>query len=315
MSEEMREGLQQEQPSAEEVRLTEDGGIEFVEQSQEDVGETQGSVEETQGETRYTPEEIERDGIDKLDPNKLPPELLPFYKSMQADYTRKTQALAEERKAIERVLDKALSHPELAREFMSDPELVGLVQRHPELAQKFQAVSQMAQPQEDFFDSIAEQAKQLVEQQLGEEFDEFNPKHLAAFNLAVQQIQSQVQAQQAIQSKLLELQQKEPHFAEIDRYAEEKLFQMPYAEAIKIINAFQTGDLDTALAFWEQCRKEWYEKNLNQTQSQAKPQPQPVKVESAGTGQAQTQPHIDPKMIANLSPDEQEQLLIKLGLV
>ena len=36
-----------------------------------------------------------------IDPSKLPPELQPLYKSMQADYTRKTQEVAELRKSFE----------------------------------------------------------------------------------------------------------------------------------------------------------------------------------------------------------------------
>lgn len=36
-----------------------------------------------------------------VDPSKLPPELQPFYKSMQADYTRKTQETATIRKMLE----------------------------------------------------------------------------------------------------------------------------------------------------------------------------------------------------------------------
>ena len=39
--------------------------------------------------------------LSTLDPTKLPPETQPFYKSMQADYTRKTQALADDRKKLE----------------------------------------------------------------------------------------------------------------------------------------------------------------------------------------------------------------------
>lgn len=39
--------------------------------------------------------------LSTLDPTKLPAEAQPFYKSMQADYTRKTQALADERRKLE----------------------------------------------------------------------------------------------------------------------------------------------------------------------------------------------------------------------
>ena len=38
---------------------------------------------------------------DKIDPTELPEELQGVYKSMQADYTRKTQSLAEERKSLD----------------------------------------------------------------------------------------------------------------------------------------------------------------------------------------------------------------------
>ena len=36
-----------------------------------------------------------------VDPEKLPDDLKKLYKNMQADYTRKTQELAEHRKGIE----------------------------------------------------------------------------------------------------------------------------------------------------------------------------------------------------------------------
>lgn len=39
--------------------------------------------------------------LETLDPTKLPAEVQPFYKSMQADYTRKTQAVADMRRQIE----------------------------------------------------------------------------------------------------------------------------------------------------------------------------------------------------------------------
>jgi hypothetical protein len=39
--------------------------------------------------------------LSTLDPTKIPADVLPFYKGMQGDYTRKTQALAEERKKLE----------------------------------------------------------------------------------------------------------------------------------------------------------------------------------------------------------------------
>jgi len=335
------QGLQQmEQPVSQDANATQEQTTEQVEQkpevfldddgnlvvSDEVLGLSEGGeqpeAEETseqnepQEEQRYyTKEEIEQLGIGKLDPNRIPPELVPFYKSMQADYTRKTQALAEERKVVEKLLDKALSHPELAKEFMNDPELVSLAQKHPELAQKFQVVSQMAQPeqQQNFLDVITEQAKRIVEAELGEEFDEFNPKHIAAFNLALQNIQNQIASQQAVQHKILQVKQSEPHFEEIDVYAQQKLAQMPFQEAMKIVNALQTGDLDTVLSFWDECRREWY--NLNKAQPQAQPQaqarqaPQPPKVEPSGQGQAQAQNQFDLRRFATAPEEEKIEML------
>ena len=294
--------------------LTEDGDVVEVDSGLSEEGEQpEGEESQAEGQPKYyTPEEISELGLEKLDPNRLHPELVPFYKSMQADYTRKTQALAEERRAIERVLDKALSHPELAKEFMNDPELISLAQKHPELAQKLQAVSRVAQSQDvNPIKRLTEMAKKAVEQELGEEFDEFNPEHMTALALKVLEIRQQYARQQAIQQKLAELQASEPHFAEIDRYAKEKLAQMPYAEAVKIEQALKNGDIEAVLSFWEQCRKEWYQKNLNPQPSQPAPPP----VEGAGKGEVEVSVRPDPSSIAGMDDDEIAQWLIKNGFV
>jgi hypothetical protein len=339
-------GLQTEQPAEvkEEFRITEDGLIEgdfsdwglpadenqgeqpSGEQGEEGQGQEQQQAQQQQAQQgqeqqqgdRYTPEQIKELGLDKLDPNKLPPELVPFYKSMQADYTRKTQALAEERKLIERVLDKVVGHPELAKQVAEVQEFNALLQKHPDLAVKFQSVIQ--QQQKNPIDELVEQAKRLTEQELGEEFDEFNPKHLAVYTLKITELQNQMARQQQILSKIEQLKASEPNFAEIDNYASQKIMQMPYGEALKIINAIQTGDLDTLMQFWEECRKEWYQQHLNQTQSQPQPQPQkqpkqPPPVEGAGQGNVENNIRFDPEKFASMDEEEQARYLVKLGLV
>lgn len=55
---------------------------------------------ETQGEVATTTEEM-ADNFSKLDPSTIPAELRPYYDSMQADYTRKTQEAAPYRKLAE----------------------------------------------------------------------------------------------------------------------------------------------------------------------------------------------------------------------
>lgn len=80
---------------------------------------------------------------DKVDPSKLPPELQNIYKSMQADYTRKTQKLAEERRAYERQLQEL-------REALKSYESV-----LPYYVQGAQAQQQQPAPSWDPFDENA----------------------------------------------------------------------------------------------------------------------------------------------------------------
>lgn len=59
---------------------------------------------EAQPQTQQQP--VEQDtGFTNVDPNTLPPEVQPIYKSLQADYTRKMQAIAEQRRQIEQYGD------------------------------------------------------------------------------------------------------------------------------------------------------------------------------------------------------------------
>ena len=77
---------------------------------------------------------------DKVDPSRLPPELQSIYKSMQADYTRKTQKLAEERRAYEKQLNEL-------REALKSYESV-----LPYYVQGAQAQTQQPAPSWDPFD-------------------------------------------------------------------------------------------------------------------------------------------------------------------
>jgi len=79
----------------EEVEEIVDGEEEAEPQEAIDGDEPEEEVEP------YSPEEIQEIGLSKLDPKRIPKELEPYYKAMQADYTRKTQAVAEERRKAE----------------------------------------------------------------------------------------------------------------------------------------------------------------------------------------------------------------------
>jgi hypothetical protein len=59
---------------------------------------------------------------EKFDPNTLPEELLPAYKSMQADYTRKTQGLAERARQFEQYGDLDIETAAQLMQRVSTPE-------------------------------------------------------------------------------------------------------------------------------------------------------------------------------------------------
>lgn len=61
---------------------------------------SQGTTTEVQ---QTSPEAT--DSFTRLDPDAIPEDLKPWYQSMQADYTRKTQAIAEQRKQLEAIGD------------------------------------------------------------------------------------------------------------------------------------------------------------------------------------------------------------------
>lgn len=55
------------------------------------------------------PESVKETGFENVDVSKLPPEIQAFAKGFQADYTRKTQKLADERRAYESRLEQITS--------------------------------------------------------------------------------------------------------------------------------------------------------------------------------------------------------------
>jgi len=190
-----------------------------------------------------------------------------------------------------------------------------------------QAVAQqkeqpLASPQIDekaMLEAIKQEAKQRVEQKLGEQFDEMNPDHMVALSIESARLTQQYERKLQAQQKIAELRMQEPYFQQIDRYAQEKILQLPAKDYLKLTQAIDAGDINAVVKFWEQCRKEFYEQKLGIKQQNQKPSPkpapQPPKVEGAGKGGVNVQPKIKPQDFANMSEDEQIEALIKMGLV
>jgi hypothetical protein len=128
------------------------------------------------------------DAFTRLDPNTIPEELKPWYQSMQADYTRKTQAIAEQRKQLETLGDvdqaqaalkfyQSLQDPTFAKNFYTElgGTLTNLGYLEQQQAQELQAAAVAAPTYEDpeaFFAAKAAELDQkyaAIEQRLTEQ--------------------------------------------------------------------------------------------------------------------------------------------------
>ena len=248
----------------------------------------------------YTIEEIKEHGITKLDPNKIPDELKPFYKSMQADYTRKTQQIADLKKEVYSFIDSVAKKP-------------------------------LKDIPQDIANRILEQADSMARQKLGD-VDEFDSNYLALKNLYTQDLvteyRNSVQKEQVLTATEQILKRLEPNYYAIEQLALQALYNMPFEQANKYIQAKEEGNVEPLLELFETARVMFYSANRNNSnqvnvQTQQIPQQQqpqkkqePPKVEGSGSGEIeQPKKRISAKDLKNKSIDEQADFLIKLGLV
>jgi len=284
---------------------------ESVTAEEEDVSQEPAKKEEikkTQNEEVrfYTPEELMDTSLDKIDPNRLPPALQKIYKSMQADYTRKTQQAAQLRKAAESIINQTISKP-------------------------------LTELPKDVVEQITKQADLIVKQQLGEDADEFDSNYIAIKATIVQELannyKKQVQTQEILQRTEQMLRASEPFYETIEKIALDMIPNLPYAKVQEIEYAKSTGNPEPLIQLFEEARKVFYSQQLagqaqqhyskqpQQTQQQQKPivkKPAPPAVESGGQlnlDETSKKPKIKPKDLAGQNVDTQAEMLIKLGLV
>lgn len=240
-------------------------------------------------------------------------ELLHGYMRNQ-DYTRKTQALAEERRSLQ---------------YNQEPQ----VQPQQVALQNQQSVPEQPQiTQRDYYTQLDAYARKEVQNALGEDFDEYNPLHQAAYADSIANVKAEIfSARQAEAERARVVDNfnqtmgkyfQDPHFQEINQLALEKLNNLPYAQAVQIKQAMDNYDTATVDAYMSAVRNEYYGANNMpsiQRKNAAVPQRPVVKppfVESAG---ASTQPpgnpttQIDYSKLSRLSNDEQAQLIAQLG--
>jgi len=241
----------------------------------------------------YTAEEVATLGIERIDPNRLPPELVPLYKSLQADYTRKTQQLAELRRQLE-------------------------------TPAKPEPVQPQAQPSKDIADRVYEATVMRACELMGvtrEDFDEYDPKCQVFMSIAGQQLYAEAAQQQAAvqqaavrerqYKELLErYRQTEPHYEEISAYADEWIANLPYRQYQEVMKTLARGSMEEIdVKVIQEVRKAWYAKN-------GTPEQKPLPVVESGRPAAATQPGAQlPPSFGRMSQEEQAQILLKAGLV
>ena len=234
---------------------------------------------------------------------------------MQADYTKKTQALADERRALEQRYNQ---------------------QQNPNQGQPVQQ-QKPAQPQVDpkaYYKSLSDYAINQVQRNLGEDFDEYNPVHQAALADEISTIKAQMYERNVKQQQLQQVYNKyaqDPNIKEIDTYAAQRLNQLPYGAAVKIQKALRENDARVIDAYMAAVRDEFYrnrgyipanERQVLQNQpmaTPAKPVPnvKPPFAEPTGASkepQKPTQRTLDYTKLGKMNLDQQAQLAAKLGL-
>lgn len=267
----------------------------------------------------YTDQEIATIGIDKLDPNRIPPILVPFYKSMQGDYTRKTRAIAEERKALQDRIN-SMNNPAPA----VPPQNVNPNPQTPPQQ------SQTEQP--SYYHQLYDLAKKNVETKLGAEFNELDPLHLTALSSEVSRIQNNVVEADRKKHELNNVVSKyssDPRWGEMQSYVDKVLDNLPYSASKEIRNKIESGDVAYIDRFLQTAKEVFYETNggtiiPKPLQPQAirqaaapvqKPVVKPPVLEGAGVGvtATPTQNRVDLTRLGSMSNDDLANLFVDMG--
>ncbi len=264
----------------------------------------------------YSKEEIETLGLDKLDPKKIPQELVPFYKSMQADYTRKTQALAEEKKKL-KLLEEELTRKTVDLDIATKNSV------------PIEAVS-----------AARNYGVEMARSILGDSFDEYNPETINLIglyaNAYIEDYKTRISITKRFQFAENYLRANDKYFDVVNNYALWMLQnKLTYAEARAIEQAKASGDVVPLLKLYDRARDELVSlgkisygseqpqaaASVATPQKQGQPQRQkaePPVVEGVG-GATQTmtptKPKVKPAEFSGKTTAEQAAMLIEMGLV
>ena len=263
----------------------------------------------------YSLDEVSNTEIDKLDPARIPADLVPFYKSMLADYTRKTQALSTEKKTLEQKLAQ-----------MNQPQQVP--QQQPEVK------PQQEVQQKSYYEQLYDYAIKELEKpdRLGVPFNEMNPLHLTALTSEVATIQNKLTQQQSHQEQLSNVVSRytsDPRWSEIQTYADSVLDNLGYSESKAIRDKLTSGDLNYIDKFLKTAKEVFYETEGGTKIAQPavpttnpvpvfapRPTIQPPVLEGSGVGiQASPASSIDVNQLGKMTNDQLANFFVQKGLI
>jgi hypothetical protein len=259
---------------------------------------------------QYTPEEIRNTPMERLDPNRLPPELQPYYKSLLADYQRKTMELAEQRKKLEQ--------PQVQQQQAQVDPVAEYEKFHNDVALKAMQMLGITDPEQFVPDAMGIMGSKA---------------HYAAYQKALLEMSQtnikQELEQQTIKQKnesFLHRETADPEFQSIMSHAEKELMALSGSSmdglyiAQNIIQANQRltqmqaseQDLELLQAFWNNTKTKYYSAKQKPV---TPPAPAPVRhpVASESTGQSivqDTKPkRFDPRQAKNMDKNQLANLM------
>ena len=200
----------------------------------------------------------------------------------QADYTRKTQELAHQRQQLEQ------QRQMLMQQMANNPQSQMNQPQQPQMTPEQQQQKAMAD-QRAYLDQVDAYCKDRVKKLFGEDFDEYNSKHMAAYvnevgnvkaatlqrvNEMKQQEANKAAAAQRIEAVAAKYRQ-DPNFDAINQLALNSLQDLPYKMYVEVQDALKTGNAQV-LDNYMQAVSNMYYRRGNQPQQAPQPIPQPA---------------------------------------
>lgn len=250
------------------------------------------SEEETEEEPKYKVK------VDGQEVEVTQEELLRGY-MRQSDYTRKTQALANERQRYEQ-----------QQQWVHQP-----VNPHPPVNPTEQ------QQQEENLNDIA---KQIAARQLGlespEDLSELDFDHITAVIEAKQALVNQRNAmfyrQQNIDNLEAQLRSEEPKYDEIMQNINDAMQNMPVNQFNKLKQAYAEGNPEPLRDFFKKMQKDYYSKAIQKVeQKKNKPVPKVVPSGNTSVEKSNQKKKIDFRKLGSMTTDQKAKMLLDLGFV